>query len=298
MEYKVLLFYYFKLLPNVVELFKEHKKFCEKYDFKGRIIFSYEGINGTLSGKTEDCIQYMEYVKTIIAKDIDFKIDECLEHVFDKLTVKHKDTIIKIGDKSIKPYERTGKFLKPSEFKEMMKQEDSIVFDVRSNYEHNLGCFRDAVTFNIGSMYEFPEVFSEHELNNFKNFDRPILTYCTGGIKCEKASAYLMDLGFRNVYQLHGGIIKYRKEVEDEDFLGKCYVFDKRLSVDVNKINPEIISKCYSCGVNCDKMVNCMKTKCNRHTTMCKTCYNKWDSCCSKTCSLSDDRRRVLIDYE
>ena len=296
MEYRVILFYYFKPLENVRELWIKHKEFCSKYDFRGRIILSDEGINGTVSGTISDIKEYIKYTTSTIAKDIDFKIDEVLGHTFEKLTIKHKPEIIKIG-KDIRPYEATGKHLEPREFKKMMDKEDSIIVDMRSNHEHKLGYFKDAVRFDMNSMYELPHILENHGLNKPENYDKPILTYCTGGIKCEKASAYLMEKGFKNVYQLHGGIIKYGKEVGGEDFLGRCYVFDNRLSVDVNTVNPETISKCYGCGKPSNTMINCMKTTCNRHTTMCETCYTGWNNTCSKECSLSPTRRKHIKNF-
>ena len=296
MKYRVILFYTFKPLENVEALWLEHREFCSRYDFRGRIILSKEGINGTVSGTVGDIETYMNYVRDIIGEDVDFKIDEVEGHTFDKLTVKHKPEIIKIGTE-IRPYEETGKHLEPLEFKEMMNREDSIVVDMRSNHEHKLGYFKDAVRFDMNSMYELPRILEEHSLNKPENYDKPILTYCTGGIKCEKASAYLMEKGFKNVYQLHGGIIKYGKEAGGEDFLGRCYVFDNRLAVDVNTVNPEIISNCYGCGEPCDTMINCMKTTCNRHTTMCKSCYTRWNNTCSIECSTSPTRRKTIKEY-
>ena len=297
MEYRVLLFYHFKPLEDVREVWLDHKRFCAKFDFRGRIILSQEGINGTISGKTADIEEYMDYVSRTIAEGIDFKIDEVPGHTFDRLTIKHKPEIIKIGEGDIRPYEHTGTHLEPAEFKQMMQQRDSIVVDMRSDYEHNLGYFKDAVRFDIHSLYELPDVLEKHPLNDPKNYERPVLTYCTGGVKCEKASAFLMERGFKNVYQLHGGIIKYGKEEGGEDFLGRCYVFDKRLAVDVNRVNPEVVSKCYGCGVPSDTMVNCMKTTCNRHTTMCAECYTKWNSTCSAECSTSPTRRKNIVVF-
>ena len=297
MEYKVILFYKFKSLENVEEYVLNHRRFCENYDYKGRIILSSEGINGTLSGLCGDIEKYMNFLQSEISPDIDFKIDMVAGHTFDRLTIKHKPEIIKIGDASIKPYESTGTHLEPEEFAKMMRREDSIVVDMRSNHEHKLGYFKDAVRFDMNNMYEFPDVFKSHSLNDVANYDRPILTYCTGGIKCEKASAYLKKQGFKNVFQLHGGIIKYGKEAKGKDFLGRCYVFDKRLAVDVNTVNPEVVSVCYGCGIPSETMVNCMMTECNRHTTMCEVCYKKWNSTCSVECSKGLKRRRKILDF-
>jgi UPF0176 protein len=113
-----------------------------------------------------------------------------------------------------------------------------------------------------------------HEIEHLK--DKKIITYCTGGIKCEKASAYLIEKGFENVYQLHGGIIKYGLEEGGEDFEGKCYVFDNRVTTSVNTVNPEVISKCHICETISDHMVNCANPECNEHVPICPSCLEKW----------------------
>src|SRR5690606_7629349 len=121
------------------------------------------------------------------------------------------------------------------------------------NYEHNVGRFKNAVTLDIENFREFPDKIEE--LAAYK--DKKILTYCTGGIKCEKASALLLKSGFKDVYQLHGGIIKYGKETGGKDFEGKCYVFDNRVTVDVNHVNPTEVATCHNCGVTSSRMINC-----------------------------------------
>jgi UPF0176 protein len=149
--------------------------------------------------------------------------------------------------------------------------------DVRSNYEHEVGKFKNALTLDIENFRDFPEKVKE--LEHLKG--KKILTYCTGGIKCEKASAFLLEQGFENVYQLHGGIIKYGLEAGGEDFEGKCYVFDNRINADVNKVNPKVISKCHVCETNCDRMINCANPVCNLHAPICEKCGWELDGACS-----------------
>ena len=155
-----------------------------------------------------------------------------------------------------------------------------VIVDVRSNYEHNVGKFKNAISFDIENFRDFPDKVAE--LEKFK--DKKVITYCTGGIKCEKASAYLLEKGFANVYQLHGGIIKYGIEEGGEDFDGKCYVFDNRIVADVNKVNPSVISTCYICGDRCDRMVNCANPDCNKHVPICEACAETMEGSCSESC--------------
>jgi len=168
-----------------------------------------------------------------------------------------------------------------------MAQDDVVLVDMRSKYEHVLGKFKDAVTLDIENFRDMPD--KVHELEKYK--DKKVVTYCTGGIKCEKASAYLLEQGFENVYQLHGGIIKYGLEQGGEDFEGKCYVFDNRVAIDVNQVNPKVISKCYVCDTPSDHMVNCANTICNRHVPICESCMEKMEGCCSEGCQSAPTKR-------
>jgi len=150
-----------------------------------------------------------------------------------------------------------------------------------------VGKFKNAITLDIGNFRDFPAKLDE--LEQYKG--KKIVTYCTGGIKCEKASAYLLEQGFEDVYQLHGGIIKYGIEENGEDFEGKCYVFDNRVVKEVNTINPSIVSKCYVTDEPCDRMVNCANPTCNRHMPLSEKGAEKYNGCCSAACMNHPDVR-------
>ena len=295
---KVLLFYYYKEIDNVEYIYDAHINFFKNRDVKGRIIIAKEGINGTISGNFQNCEEYKTFIKDLLnVSYLDFKDDICKQHLFQKLSIKIKNEIIRMGVKC-DTINKTGIHLKPNEWLKYMNDDDTIILDMRSNYEHHLGKFKNAITFDINSMYEFPNIFKKHEL--FQNKDiknKKILTYCTGGIKCEKASNFFINNGFKHVYQLEGGIIRYSKETGGKDFNGKCYVFDERIGIDVNTVNPTVISKCYTCGIKSDVMVNCINNLCNRHTTMCQDCYSNFNSCCSSECSKSNKKRKEINNY-
>ena len=297
-KFKVLLFYHYKKLNDVINIHEKHKEFFDGLDVKGRIIIASEGINGTISGSDFDCDKYKQFLENSLGiYGLDYKDDECSEHLFPKLSIKIKNEIIRMGIECDTEIKR-GTHLKPKEWLKLMDDKDNIILDMRSDYEHKLGKFKNAITFDMKSMYEFPEIFEKHEIfKKEKIKNKKILTYCTGGIKCEKASNFLLNKGFNNVYQLEGGIIKYSKEVGGENFDGKCYVFDERIGIEVNKVNPKVISKCYGCNTDCDVMVNCMNNLCNRHMSMCKDCYYNFDTCCSLKCSKSDKRRKEPVNY-
>lgn len=287
-DYQILLYYCYAKIENPEEYREEHHLFCVENNMRGRIIVSDEGLNGTVSGLVEDCQKYMEYihadprfVKT------EFKIDSFDKHAFTKIHVRYKPEIVHSALRHLDPNVKTGKHLEPEEFKKLKDQEDVVILDVRSNYEHELGHFKNAITLDIDNFRDFPEKVKE--LEHLKN--KKVLTYCTGGIKCEKASAFLLEQGFEDVYQLHGGIIKYGMEAGGEDFEGKCYVFDNRIAVDVNKVNPTVVSTCYVCGDHSDRMVNCANPTCNDHVAMCEECGWKMEGACSETCKENPGNR-------
>ncbi len=291
-KYQTLLYYCYSTIADAEQFAADHLKFCKSLNLVGRIIVAEEGLNGTVSGTSEACKTYMAAIHADerFAKT-DFKIDDVSEPSFVKMHCRYKSEIVHSGLRDphiIDPNRQTGKHLEPKEFLAMKDRDDVVILDVRSDYEHSLGHFKNAVTLDIENFRDFPAKINE--LAKFK--DKKILTYCTGGIKCEKASALLLHQGFSDVYQLHGGIIKYGKEAGGQDFEGKCYVFDNRLSVDVNSVNPVVIATCRNCGTVTDKMINCANPECNEHFTQCDACGEKLEGCCSNTCQ-THPRKRV-----
>ena len=287
-DYLILLYYCYTQIEDPESFSDEHHLYCVHNNLLGRIIIAGEGINGTISGKREDCVQYMRDLKSDKKfADIEFKVDEVEGHAFQKLYVRVKPEIVNLGLLHIHPKDKTGIHLDPKEFREMKDQDDVVVLDVRSNYEHEIGHFKNAITLDIENFREFPDKLKE--LESIK--DRKILTYCTGGIKCEKASAFLLENGFENVYQLHGGIIKYGFEEGGKDFDGKCYVFDNRVAVDVNHVNPTTVSICHICGAQCDRMINCANPECNEHIPVCENCGWELGGACSEECQKHPKKR-------
>ncbi|MGB4776384.1 MAG: rhodanese-related sulfurtransferase [Daejeonella sp.] len=291
-KYQTLLYYCYSTIENAEQFAVDHLQFCKSLNLVGRIIVANEGLNGTVSGTEESCKIYME---TVLADarfaKTDFKIDEVEEPSFIKMHCRYKSEIVHSGLRDpqiINPQQETGIHLEPKDFMEMKDDDDVIVLDVRSNYEHSVGRFKNALTLDMENFREFPEMINQ--LAQYK--DKKILTYCTGGIKCEKASALLLHEGFTQVYQLHGGIIKYGKETGGKDFDGKCYVFDNRVAVDINSVNPNIVSTCRNCNATTAKMINCANPECNEHFTQCDECGEKLDGACSEICQ-SHPRKRI-----
>lgn len=288
-DYNILLYYCYTQIEDPEAFREAHHRFCLEHRILGRIIVAEEGLNGTVSGLKEDCQAYMANLKADPRfASIDFKVEESDKYAFQKLHVRVKPEIVHSSLRTINPTTKTGVHLSPAEFKQLKDAKDVVVLDVRSNYEHMMGRFKNALTLDIENFRDFPEKVKEmkRQLEGKK-----ILTYCTGGIKCEKASAYLLEQGFENVYQLHGGIIKYGIEAGGEDFEGKCYVFDNRVAVDVNKVNPKVVSSCHVCGSPDDRMVNCANPVCNLHVPICEKCGWELEGACSPECKEHPEKR-------
>lgn len=291
-KYQTLLYYCYSRIENAEQFASDHLRFCKSLNLAGRIIVADEGLNGTVSGTAESCKIYMDTLHDDprFAK-IDFKTDDVDEPSFLKMHCRYKAEIVHSGLRDpqiIDPEKKTGIHLEADEFIRMKDEEDVVILDVRSDYEHSIGRFKNAVTLDIENFRDFPKKINE--LAKYK--DKKIITYCTGGIKCEKASALLLHEGFENVYQLHGGIIKYGKEAGGKDFEGKCYVFDNRVAVDVNTVNPVVISTCRNCGKHTTKMINCANPECNEHFTQCDECGTRLEGACSEECQ-AHPRKRV-----
>ncbi|MEM9339763.1 MAG: rhodanese-related sulfurtransferase [Bacteroidota bacterium] len=290
MNYYILLYYCYTQIENPEVFRDEHHQLCLDLELRGRIIVASEGLNGTVSGSKESCEKYIEKVKSDPRfATIEFKVDVSEQPAFEKMHVRLKPEIVHSSLKQVNPTLKTGEYVEPEAFRKILKEEDedTIILDVRSNYEHMIGKFKNAVTLDLDNFRDFPEKISELEAYKKKK----IITYCTGGIKCEKASAYLLEQGFENVYQLHGGIIKYGLEADGEDFEGKCYVFDNRIVKEVNSVNPTVLSKCYVTGKPSDRMVNCANPHCNAHIPMSEEGAKIYKGCCSEECMNNPDTR-------
>ena len=283
--YQVLLYYLYCDIADPEQYRDEHRELCEKLELLGRIIVGKEGLNGTLSGTPENCQAYMDVMKAdALTAEVEFKIDPSDVHVFPKLSIKARDEIVTLGlADDFSPTETTGKYLEPTEWRDAMKDPDTVIIDARNDYEWGLGRFKDAILPPVNSFRELPQWIKDNR-NLFEG--KRVLTYCTGGIRCEKFSGYLVREGFDDVSQLHGGIVKYGKdpEVQGEDYEGQCYVFDQRVGVPVNSKNPSIVARCTHCDTPIERYVNCANKECNEQHFSCEACEETHHRCCSNTC--------------
>lgn len=286
-DYKILLYYKFTQIDNPEEYTKAHLNLCKKLNLKGRILIASEGINGTCSGLTCDTEKYIAEVKQDPRfSDMIFKIDDSDSHAFNKLHVKCKKSVLTLLEADeVDPNKKVGQSLKPKAFYEMLQRDDVIIVDGRNDYEYEIGHFRGAIKPNVKNFKQFPKWIDE-TLSDSK--DKKILTYCTGGIRCEKLTSVLLEKGFTDVYHLDGGIVTYGKDQEVKGKLwdGKCYVFDNRISTQINRTEDDIIiSKCSFCNESSDRYINCRNDDCHDQFLCCEKCEETFSGFCSSKCS-------------
>ncbi len=276
-EIHILLFYKYAEIENPEKFAKSHLEFCKQIGVLGKVLVAHEGINGSISGTKEQVERYKEDLrKDKRFSDIVFKEDIGLMHPFTRMAVRIKNEIIALKAKV--DMKNKGKYISPEEFLKLYEDgEDVIILDARNNYESRVGKFKRAITPDIEVFREFPKVA---EILADKK-DKKIITYCTGGIRCEKASAYLKEHGFKNVYQLEGGIVSFCKKFPNSVWEGTCFVFDKRMLS--NEIGG-IAGKCEICDADCDLYRNCKNFSCDKLTLICLGCEKKMNGCCSIKC--------------
>lgn len=294
MDYRVLLYYNYTKIEDPETFAQEHHAFCRDLGIKGRILVAPEGINGTLSGTKAATERYMEMMLADERfKDTYFKIDESAGHAFKKLFVRPRTELVALHlAEDIDPHQLTGNYLEPQAFREALLDDETIVIDARNDYEYDLGHFRGAVRPAIRNFRELPEWIRE---NKEQFMDKKIVTYCTGGIRCEKFSGWLLREGFEDVAQLHGGIAAYGKDeaTRGELWDGKMYVFDERISVEINQVDKQIVGKEWFDGTPCERCINCSNPECNRQILVSEENEQKYLGACSIHCAKHANNRYV-----
>ena len=259
-DYPVILFYKYILIENPEKLAAEQRRLCTKLGLKGRLLIATEGVNGTFAGPRESVQKYMDAAhEDPRFLDMEFKISAGAPDTFPRLAIKVRPEIVTLGA-DIPLQADLDNHLSPTEWKRMLEEyPDTVLIDVRNNYESAAGKFENAIACEIENFRELPEYLNK--LEEYK--DKTVMMYCTGGIRCEKASALFRAKGFGKVFQLHGGIVNYQKEYGNEHWLGECFVFDKRMTVRVEKaLTP--ISTCAHTGRTASRFVNCLHDLCHK----------------------------------
>lgn len=298
MEYRILLYYFYTDISDPEGLSKEHLRICKDMDLKGRILIANEGINGTVSGTVENTEKYKQYMeKHPLFEGIIFKEDEAEEHAFKKMHVRPRPELVNLSlEEDVNPHEITGEYLEPSEFFEQMQREDTVVLDVRNTYEYDVGHFRGAIRPEVETFRDTPEWVR----NNRELFEgKKVLTYCTGGIRCEKFSGWLKREGFEDVGQLHGGIASYGKDPVAKGQLwdGQMYVFDERLTVPVNQVEHVVVGKDHYDGEPCERYINCANPECNAQILASEENQAKHLGGCSLECA-EHPKNRYIVDND
>ena len=252
----------------------------------GRIYIAHEGINAQLSLPAFKLKKFRTFLDEIsFLKGVRLNISlEQNDESFLKLTIKNKDKIVADGlDDSSFDVTQKGTHVNAKRFNELLAEEGTLCLDMRNHYESEIGHFKGALTPDVDTFRESLPYIDQILAEQKK--DKKLLMYCTGGIRCEKASAYFKHKGFMNVFQLEGGIIEYAKQVKAEkiknQFIGKNFVFDERR---VENISNCIIAKCHQCGSPCDTHVNCSNEACHLLFIQCESCQDKRQACCSSEC--------------
>jgi len=284
-ERVTLSFYQYASIGNPI-LFRDHLYLqWSELGVLGRVYVATEGINAQISVPQQNFSRFREQLETItFLQDIrlNVAVDDDSKSFY-KLKVQVKKKIVADG-LSDKTFDVTNKgiHLQAKEFNKLTEDPNTVVVDMRNHYESEVGHFENAILPDVDSFREaLPEV--EHILQ--KHRDKNIVMYCTGGIRCEKASAYFKHKGFQKVFQLEGGIIQYTRQVQEKGlsnkFRGKNFVFDERLG---ERITDEIISRCHQCGEPCDTHTNCRNEACHLLFIQCESCAEKLEGCCSPQC--------------
>jgi len=245
-KYLNVAFYKFVHFPNYTSFQSKILNFCVERNIKGTILLAEEGINVAAAGTKKNIYELLNFLKTDNRfSDITYKESYSEEIPFHRIRVKLKKEIVSLGRPNINLSNRSGIRVDPKNWNILLADPDVVLVDARNDYEYQIGTFKNAISPKTTNFREFP-AFIKEKLNTKKN--KKIAIFCTGGIRCEKASSYMLSKGFENVYQLNGGILKYIDEIETDKSLweGECFVFDSRVSVD-SELAEGNYEQCYAC---------------------------------------------------
>ena len=283
-------FYKYIKIENPLNLRQEITNLCNSLDLKGRILVGEEGINGSICGDLNSIKKFQEtIIKNPLFHKIQFKDQPTDRQVFRKLVVRVRKEIVHFGTEV--DLSKTAPFISPKELNELIEKDEIVLLDARNNYESRIGKFRNAVTLDVKNFRDFPGTIKEIEHLKSKK----IVAYCTGGIRCEKASAFLRENGFENVMQLKGGILAYGKEFPDAHWQGKCFVFDERLAISFNSESSEL-SACQFCGKD-SSYLNCHNLNCDKLFLCCSECMQIYNASCSEECAKAPNRRKKNVTF-
>lgn len=286
--YKILLFYKYIEIEDPQALMVSQRELCDRLFLKGRLIIANEGINGTFEGTQENVAKYIETLKSDARfADVHIKLSAGTGHSFPKLSIKIRKEIVSshLGEKDVDPRETTGKYLQAEELHQWIQDgKEFYIVDMRNDYEFEVGHFAGSILPPLKNFRDLSGILPA--ISNLKN--KTVVTVCTGGVRCEKASGFLVKNGFADVYQLYGGIVTYMEKYPNENFKGVLYVFDGRVTMgfNVDDSNHEIVGKCWHCQKPAERYLDCAYLHCQgkRHFLCCGECLISNGGFCSSVC--------------
>lgn len=272
--HQILLYYKYTPVEDPELFASQQRMLCEDLGLKGRIIIAHEGLNGTVEGTLENT---EKYVTAMLADPrfatMNFKKSPGTGAAFPRLSIKVRQEIVSLhlGDEDFSPTHITGTYLPPETLHDWIHSDKEFyIIDMRNDYEHKIGFFKNSILPPLKNFRDLNHVLPQ--LEHLKN--KTVVTVCTGGVRCEKASGFLIKHGFTDVYQLENGIVSYMEKYPEEDFAGKLYVFDNRITIGFNSpmVQHEIVGRCARCTAPSENYVNCKLKTCNAHFLCCRAC--------------------------
>lgn len=291
-KYKVISFYKYVTVKEPENMANDCLSWCTKNGVLGKIYFAKEGINGSVFGDDLITSKFKNYLTGYnIFKDIWFKETPTDNIAFKKMHVRIKEEIVNSGLRNTK-LENTAPKLTPEQLLKFYEEgKDFLIVDARNWYESKIGKFKNAITPQITHFREWPKVVES--LEAYK--EKVIVTYCTGGIRCEKASAYMREKGFKNVFQIDGGILNFVQQFPDTYWEGGMFVFDDRKVFEPNsKEELKHIAACHFCGKPTSYYINCHNLDCDKIIVCCHDCKIENEYCCSEECRKSSNKRKIF----
>ena len=274
--YRVAALYKFSRILDPLKLHNEIRLKLKEISISGTILVGSEGINGTISSSSKknlsSAINFIKNIKGF--EDLDIKLSSSDKNPFLRLKVKLKEEIVTIGDKAIDPTEIVGEYVEPKDWNNLIDHKDTIVIDTRNNYEYSIGTFRNSLNPKTTKFREFPQWINKQKFTEDEKKNKNIAMFCTGGIRCEKASSSMKKKGFNNVFHLKGGILRYFESVSQDtsSWEGECFVFDDRVSVK-HDLSEGTYDMCHGCRMpitNIDK-----ESKKYIRGVACPNCFDK-----------------------
>ena len=274
--FKVAALYKFSEIDNPLEIQISLKKTLKELSIHGTILVGIEGINGTIASEDKENLnRALIYLRGLQGfEDLDIKFSDSKKNPFIRLKIKLKDEIVTIGDKSIDPIKTAGEYVKPEDWNSLLQEDDILLIDTRNDYEYSIGTFRDSINPKTKKFRDFPKWLKEQEFTKEDKNNKKVAMFCTGGIRCEKASSLMKNEGFKKVYHLKGGVLKYFESVSKDKSLwdGECFVFDDRVSVK-HDLSIGDYDMCHGCRMPITE--NDKKTKKYIRGVACPNCFDQ-----------------------